>query len=75
MRDRVRKILAALLGVIAGIYLLNPSAGLFELLPDHFPLLGNLDEASAMALLLMALRVWGFDVTAWLLPSQRQPRA
>ena len=27
-------------------YLLNPGAGVFELLPDHLPLVGNLDEAA-----------------------------
>jgi hypothetical protein len=39
--------LAALLGVI---YILNPTAGVLELLPDNLPLIGNLDEGVAFAL-------------------------
>ncbi len=33
------------------LYLLNPGAGVFEVLPDNLPGWGNLDEAAAMALL------------------------
>ena len=29
------------------IYLLNPTAGIFELLPDNLPIIGNLDEGAA----------------------------
>ena len=35
------------LGVGGLLYLLNPGAGIFELLPDNLPLIGNLDEAAA----------------------------
>jgi uncharacterized membrane protein YkvA (DUF1232 family) len=47
------------LGLAALIYLLNPGAGLFEILPDNLPLVGNLDEAAAMALLAACLRHFG----------------
>jgi len=40
------------LAVIGGIYLLNPGAGLIELIPDNLPLIGNLDEGGA------CLAVW-----------------
>ena len=47
----------ALLGSIVGaIYLLNPTLGLFELLPANAPGIGNLDEAGAAALLIFGLR-------------------
>lgn len=47
----------ALLGVlVGGIYILNPTLGLFELLPDNAPGIGNLDEAGAAALLIFGLR-------------------
>jgi len=47
----------ALLGVlIGGIYLLNPTLGVFELLPDNAPGFGNLDEAGAAAVLIFGLR-------------------
>ncbi len=39
------------------LYLLNPGAGLFELIPDALPVVGNLDEAGATALLLACVRV------------------
>lgn len=35
---------------LAGFYLLNPGAGIFDLIPDNLPLIGNLDEAGAMML-------------------------
>ena len=45
------------LGVVLGtIYLLNPTAGLVELIPDALPGIGNLDEAGAAALLIFGLR-------------------
>ncbi|MGE4543998.1 MAG: hypothetical protein AB7D06_07815 [Pedobacter sp.] len=58
----MKRILVFLLGVIAVIYLLNPGAGLFELLPDNLPFIGNLDEAAAVGLLLMCLKYFGFDL-------------
>lgn len=41
-----------LLAIIGAVYLLNPSFGVFELLPDNLPIVGNLDEGGA------ALLVW-----------------
>ncbi len=32
-------------------YILNPTAGLIELLPDNLPLIGNLDEGVAFTML------------------------
>ena len=42
---------------LALVYLLNPTAGIFEWIPDNLPIVGNLDEAAATALLLYGLRV------------------
>ena len=50
-----------LCALLATIYLINPTAGLFELIPDNIPFIGNLDEAAATAILLSALRYFGFD--------------
>ena len=50
-------------GIVGLIYLLNPTAGFFELIPDNFPIIGNLDEAAAMMLVLGALRYLGIDLT------------
>lgn len=41
-----------LLSVLGFIYLLNPTAGVIELLPDNLPLIGNIDEGVA------ALALW-----------------
>ncbi len=45
------------------MYLLNPSFGILELIPDNLPVIGNLDEASATALLLSSLAYFGIDLT------------
>ncbi len=58
----MKKIGVFLLGLFAALYLLNPTAGIFELIPDNLPLIGNLDEAAAVALLLMCLRYFGYDL-------------
>jgi len=48
---------------IALLYLLNPTAGFLELLPDNIPFVGNLDEATATLILLNTLRHYGLDLT------------
>lgn len=58
----MKKIGVFLVGLLALIYLLNPTAGIFELIPDNLPIIGNLDEAGAVALLLMCLRYFGYDL-------------
>ncbi len=62
----LKKLGVAVVGLIGLLYLLNPSAGIFEIIPDNFPLIGNLDEAVASALVLAALRYFGLDLTAFL---------
>ncbi len=51
-----------LLGLMSLIYLVNPTAGIFELLPDNIPFLGNLDEFGATMILLNSLKYFGFDI-------------
>ncbi|PLX83489.1 MAG: DUF1232 domain-containing protein [Desulfuromonas sp.] len=58
----MRGVVVALLGIFALVYVLNPGAGFFEIIPDNIPLLGNLDEAGAVALLLACLRYFGIDL-------------
>ncbi len=48
-----------LVGVLSVVYLLNPGAGIIELIPDNLPLIGNLDEATAMTLLVLCLQHFG----------------
>ncbi len=59
----MKKILVALAGIIALLYLINPGMGVFELIPDNMPLIGNLDEAGAAVLLVAALKYFGIDIT------------
>ena len=61
-----KKILVAISGLLGILYLINPTAGVFELIPDNLPIIGNLDEAAAAALVLAALRYYGIDLTAFL---------
>jgi len=51
-----RLVLWWIAGAGAVLYLLNPTAGLFELLPDVLPGVGNLDEAAATGLLIASAR-------------------
>lgn len=51
-----------ILGVLSLLYIFNPGAGIFELIPDNIPFLGNLDEATAAMILLACLRYFGIDI-------------
>jgi len=48
------------LAAACGLYLVYPSIGIFELIPDAIPLVGSLDEATATAGLLYALSNLGW---------------
>ena len=50
--------------VLGGLYVINPTAGIFELIPDMVPIVGNLDEAALMFLIFGAMRYLG-----WTLPE------
>ncbi len=41
--------------LLSALYLVNPGWGVFEIIPDNIPGIGNLDEATAVALFLWAL--------------------
>jgi hypothetical protein len=58
----MKKILVFAVGLLATLYILNPTAGVFEILPDNLPIVGNLDEAAAVVLLLMCLKYFGIDL-------------
>ncbi len=55
------------IAVFCVIYLINPTAGFIEFIPDYLPIIGNLDEATATAGLLYALSGLG------LIPWSRKP--
>ena len=69
----MKKLLVALAGFASLVYLINPTAGLIELIPDNMPIIGNLDEATAAAVLLAALRYYGIDLTGFLRKGIEEP--
>lgn len=58
----MKKYLVAVIGILAFLYLLNPGFGVFELIPDNVPFIGNLDEATSSFLVLSALAYFGYDI-------------
>ncbi len=59
----MKKIIIVITGILSALYLLNPTAGLFEILPDNIPFVGNIDEVTATTLLLASLGYFGIDVS------------
>jgi uncharacterized membrane protein YkvA (DUF1232 family) len=51
-------------GLAAAVYLVYPSLGIFELIPDALPVVGNIDEATATVLLVSAFRYFGLDLAS-----------
>lgn len=51
-----------LIGLLSAAYLANIGAGVIELIPDNFPVIGNLDEAGATLLLLNSLAYFGLNL-------------
>jgi uncharacterized membrane protein YkvA (DUF1232 family) len=47
--------LVYLLAVFGVIYILNPTFGVFEFIPDNLPIIGNLDEGVAVMLILAGI--------------------
>jgi len=58
----MKKIIVAAIGVLSGLYLVNPGFGIFELIPDAIPFVGNLDEGMAAFLLFSSLKYFGIDI-------------
>ena len=58
----MKKTVVFCIGLLSVVYILNPTAGFFELIPDNLPFIGNLDEAAAVGLLLMCLKYFGIDL-------------
>jgi uncharacterized membrane protein YkvA (DUF1232 family) len=53
----------ALVGLTSLVYLINPGMGVFELIPDNLPFIGNIDEATAAVFLIAALKYFGVDLS------------
>jgi hypothetical protein len=58
----IRDLLVLGSGILSALYLLNISFGVAEFIPDNIPIFGNLDEATATALLINCLAYFGVNV-------------
>lgn len=63
MRRLIKEFLILGFTAIAALYLINPTAGILEFVPDNLPVIGNLDEAAAVLIILATLRYYGLDLT------------
>ena len=52
----MKTIIVILLCLIAFIYLLNPTAGIIELIPDNIPGIGNMDEGLATYIIISSIQ-------------------
>ena len=68
----IKEMFILALAAIAVVYLVNPGAGIIELLPDNIPFVGNLDEATATLILLNTLRHYGLDLTRLYSRNERE---
>lgn len=57
-----RSVVVWLVCIGLAVYLMNPTGGGKELLPDDRPFFGNLDEVLATVILVSGLRYFGVDV-------------
>jgi len=49
------KPMSILLAIVCVLYIVNPTMGVLEFIPDNLPIIGNIDEATATTGLLLAL--------------------
>ena len=57
----MKSILVIILALLSFIYLINPTAGILELIPDNFPLIGNLDEGLAAYILYSSIEYFRYN--------------
>ena len=62
MKNLLNSVIVGGLGLVSAIYLFNPGAGFIELIPDNIPVIGNLDEAAAVSILISCLAYFGVDL-------------
>jgi hypothetical protein len=58
--------------LLGGLYMINPTAGLFELVPDNLPFVGNLDEAAVVFIMFAAMRYLGMRLPDFIEQWTRQ---
>ncbi len=68
-----RDFAVAVTAILSFLYLLNPTLGIFEFIPDNIPFIGNIDEGAAVFLILSALKYFGHDVRNVFKKDDKQP--
>lgn len=58
----VKRGVAVVLAAISFVYILNPGAGILEIIPDNIPLIGNFDEAFFVAVFFSCMAYLGVDL-------------
>jgi hypothetical protein len=74
MKRLIKEMFIVGLAAVALIYLMYPSLGIFELIPDAIPVIGSLDEATATIILINTLRYYGLDISRLYGRSRNQER-
>jgi hypothetical protein len=59
----LKEMFIILLGILSVIYLINPTAGFLEFIPDNLPIVGNIDEGTASLIIISVLRYYGLDLS------------
>jgi hypothetical protein len=72
MQRLFKDLMVLVFAALAALYLINPTAGILEFLPDNLPILGNLDEATATLVILNALRYFGLDLSRFFGRGERE---
>jgi hypothetical protein len=62
MNPILRKVIATATGLVSALYLINPTFGVFEFLPDNIPIVGNLDESFFTWVLIASLAALGIEL-------------
>lgn len=57
---------------ISAVYIINPTFGIFEILPDNLPFVGNLDEFTMGMILLNCLKYFDIDLLSFLSGRKNQ---
>jgi phage FluMu protein Com len=68
-RAPANNVVVLILGLLSALYLFNPTAGFLELIPDNFPVIGNLDEVAATLLLLRCLSHFGINLDRFIVSA------